>query len=811
VTKFAIKRIQLRTSLKKAFRLLLFIFAPLALPLQSFAEDQSNAALVDQYAWLFMYQVMSGTSKMGTPDSLPNPVNILTPQGLYVIIDANYLYNTVAATAAAKVSGQDQAFYNYLNFILNQPGVAGIMFGAPWSMLNPNDPNNASTQNSDAVCPSATAPSTTSKPNDAAAYVWNALDIAFCAISANPTKTLQLDISSGANSPGWLFTSYLTSCDFLFSTKPKPTNAQECGYTEIFKLQENATTATMLPMPWNSTYKTQLTTFLTALNGHIKKQSAQNFVVSINVTGPTMFSGEMILPRETLPVSCPKSDPSCTTLPSGYLEPSGPFHGGAGKATAQGNAAWNCLFANYYGSTPTPTGAYYLNTDRPFIEEWAAAIDNYGQIFSGLTLTVATGNGLPNFSHEEAGTVKCGGPGQDFPISAPIPIGPPPAFAPDCDVQPPNTIMFPMDCAAEAAILAYFAEPSVGGQNAKATQEDALAASDNVAKTLLTLSNASVKWLSQITTSGLETVPGPPILFTLSTGTLRPVVSRMLGGLQFAGPAVTLPSPADKKAGIPPTGHQKVGCTDWPTPCTISPEQSLLAVLQMFFNGTSQASLFSPPLTLTPFTNNGTLVFDAPVNYLQIEYEDVEYAAGWGNCDRALIMQHSLTDLVANATTICPYNSKTGDGPYTNPLTMPRVPVGYNNLTAQGLLLLAGKNIPTSAVGLPLFGYNSNNPNPLTATVCGCQSPYVQRGAFLGDDVCVMPTPDQSDAKGDNGQTTRFSLNYSTGSIYYGVCKAPYVWRQAYMGDYICVSQSHALEIARDNQAGKSHSTCPSP
>jgi hypothetical protein len=35
-----------------------------------------------------------------------------------------------------------------------------------------------------------------------------------------------------------------------------------------------------------------------------------------------------------------------------------------------------------------------------------------------------------------------------------------------------------MDCAAEAAILAYFAEPSVGGPNAKATNNAALSTSD---------------------------------------------------------------------------------------------------------------------------------------------------------------------------------------------------------------------------------------------------------------------------------------------------------------------------------------------
>jgi hypothetical protein len=232
-------------------------------------------------------------------------------------------------------------------------------------------------------------------------------------------------------------------------------------------------------------FKTQWQTFLSALNSQIK--GAEGYVVSIEVGGPTKVSGEMILPTKL-----------ASPFPGGYYTPTNkPTSPGPVPPGSHANAAWNCLFANYYGVAPA-SRAYYLNSDRAFIEEWAAAIDSYGVIFSGLTLTVATGNGLPDFSNEKAGTVTCN-TGQTVSVLAPAIIPPPPAFAPDCDVQPPNKLLFPMDCAAEAAILAYFAQPSVGGPNAKATQEDALSASDDVVKTLLTLSNASVKWLSQIT------------------------------------------------------------------------------------------------------------------------------------------------------------------------------------------------------------------------------------------------------------------------------------------------------------------------
>ena len=37
-------------------------------------------------------------------------------------------------------------------------------------------------------------------------------------------------------------------------------------------------------------------------------------------------------------------------------------------------------------------------SDQAFIDEWNAAIDMYGEVFSGVTLVATTGSGLPNFS-----------------------------------------------------------------------------------------------------------------------------------------------------------------------------------------------------------------------------------------------------------------------------------------------------------------------------------------------------------------------------------------------------------------------------
>ena len=80
--------------------------------------------------------------------------------------------------------------------------------------------------------------------------------------------------------------------------------------------------------------------------------------------------------------------------------------------------------------------------DQAFINEWDAAIDMYGQIFSGVTLVATTGAGLPNLSAT----------GYTIPS----------AFSGDC--PKPN-----MDCAAETTILSHFLEPELRGNSAERT------------------------------------------------------------------------------------------------------------------------------------------------------------------------------------------------------------------------------------------------------------------------------------------------------------------------------------------------------
>ena len=142
-------------------------------------------------------------------------------------------------------------------------------------------------------------------------------------------------------------------------------------------------------------------------------------------------------------------------------------------------AMWRQLLAFHY-----PGMVAYQNSDQAFIDEWNAAIDMYGEIFSGVTLVATTGDGLPNLS-------KTG-----FTI--------PNAFSGDCNNPD-------MDCAAETTILSHFVDPTVGGANAKATQESGMEAS----RAGLNLGVAGVKLLSQ------------------STAQLTAPSAQILGGSQF--------------------------------------------------------------------------------------------------------------------------------------------------------------------------------------------------------------------------------------------------------------------------------------
>jgi hypothetical protein len=539
-------------------------------------------------------------------------------------------------------------------------------------------------------------------------------------------------------------------------------------------------------MPWNPTYKAYWKAFLTALNQHIASNCEYvSSFVSIGVGGPTASSTEIILPNGANASDCtsksPKNPNACPlTLP-----------GVSGSASVTVYTAWNCLLGNAYGAPGNcllpgyGLTSSYINSDRAFVEEWAAAIDMYGEVFSGVTLIVVTGNGLPNF------------PVASNPYLQNAPL----AFGPDCGTSSTST----MDCAAETAIVAYFAGPPIGGANAKATAMAGLTARDLTVPTPASGSER-VKWLTYNTTDG------PSVLNSSGSGTGSMVlVSRMLGGLQLAGKfSDTIPN----AQGVSPM--QTEGCF---SSCPMTPEQALLNVLTAYFSGTSVGSAFPKGVTSTfPYGGTSTItvgsahVVDAPLNYLQIWDADILYARGWHPCTWQQMMTAP---------------AKPGGPP---PGCMPEVMHSHtvtwlgSKQTAQHLLNIASELILTQTA------------EPVTYPSICCPSPYVPRGAFQADPVCVTDEQASQVITDNNAAAagTTYSANYTDSSFYtgstfvpsipngvvpYGICfpstrsLGREVYRQAYMGDYVCVSAEEANQVRKDNAKFLSRREvfCPAP
>ena len=146
-------------------------------------------------------------------------------------------------------------------------------------------------------------------------------------------------------------------------------------------------------------------------------------------------------------------------------------------------------------------------------------------------------------------------------------------FSPDC-LGAEN-----MDCQAETTILSHFVQLSVGGSNAKATQTSGLEAT-RTGKGYLGVVGA--RYLAQLTAGSTET-------------------SHILGGAQFNS-ALSVNNGAEEEGDSPVVA------------------QALFNMLQDFFTGTNVAGLYCEPSPAAP----------APLNYLQIYYQDIQFASSHG-------------------------------------------------------------------------------------------------------------------------------------------------------------------------------------
>jgi hypothetical protein len=381
----------------------------------------------------------------------------------------------------------------------------------------------------------------------AASTNWGITDAVFAAAeqynlahSNQPPKTVQLGIIPGFHTPQWIL-NQMVPCDAMFTSNGVNTNLVPgtCGCATFLSGEGEFATVTnaLLPLPWNPIYTNYWYAFVHDL---AQRYGNNPLLLSVCVAGPTSDSDEMILPNES-------------NNPTNYWK-------------------WNSLF-----SLSFPTN--YQNSDLAFIEAWDHAIDVYAEAFSNITLVVTTGNGLPNFTNAQ---------GVPYPTYAV-----PPGFAWDCTTGMADL----MDAASECTVLAYFADPRHGGDNAKSTQEDGLRAREiNFDPLAGNLGSSGIKYLAQYSASGSNVLPG---------GTN--VVSRVLGGLQFDTSVVSNPwrESCNVMNGCP---------TNEPGP---SPEQGFYNVFQVYFDGT--------PFGASYGTN--TVSGNIPLNYMQIYSTDIFYAS----------------------------------------------------------------------------------------------------------------------------------------------------------------------------------------
>ena len=486
-----------------------------------------------------------------------------TPQGIYAVVaPAKEIKELSQKNPGGTTAQLYQDLASLYSALLGNPAVSGLTLQVHWDELNPNPPD---------------------PPANTVTYDWTVVDLAFAAADSwniqNPSgvpKTIQLIVDPGFQSPKWVLDpKRIPSCDPLFENATPP---DDCG-TVTFKGYSEPTDGDVLPLPWNAVYKSAWQTFLGELAARYGSTLA---LVSIAVDGPSAASAEIT-----------------TASNADANNPQKQFSGG----DISPNDMWLVLLGFHY---PLPL---YQGTDLAFIDEWDAAIDMYGKIFSSVTLVATMGEKLPDFNND----------------TYPIPTG----FGPDCQVHT-------MSCAAETTILSYFAEPTVGGAtNAKATQTSSLTASHAD----LSLGIQSVKLLS------------------LSTAQLPAPSAQILGGIQFdqsfvqypVNEGCTMAFPPDpskvpnpsvplctqQDAEVKPSSEVQALCV--PVACfaggvypsslpittpfkkipqkdLIPPEQALYNLLNIYFDGTPVASSF------------GGTTGSTPLNYLQIFAEDIVYA-----------------------------------------------------------------------------------------------------------------------------------------------------------------------------------------
>ena len=482
------------------------------------------------------------------------------PRGIYAVVDTEVLITEQQQTNPSITTAQLDVYFNGLyQDLLSNPAVSGLTLQVHWDWLNPNPPGATNS------------------------YAWNIVDDAFNQAAAwdaqhpaQAPKTIQIIATPGFNSPAWVLAD-IPSCDGLFDS-PMQTPPSNCG-TVIFTGYTENNDGNVFPLPWNPFYKSAWQTFLTAFAARYGSNPA---FVSIAVAGPTAASAEIILP----------SDDDANNPQTQFTGPN-----------ISPNDMWLALLAFHY-----PGMAAYQGTDQAFIDAWDAAIDMYGEVFSGVTLVVTLDDKMPTFNTNT------------YTI--------PPLFSGDCSVQKAT-------CATVTSILSYFVEPTVGGANAKATQTSSFIASKpnidlgiNTVKSLAQrtaeLPAPSAQILAGIQVDKSFANPQTPdsVVIVGCTAAFPPDATDMPAGCTLPPsctdstcvPVACIPQACLAPGVTTPALASYVTFPNVPTTDLLSPEQAFYNLLNIYFGGSPAASFFGG--------TQGT----APLNYLQLYSQDIQYA-----------------------------------------------------------------------------------------------------------------------------------------------------------------------------------------
>ncbi|MGB0065674.1 MAG: hypothetical protein WBP85_14625 [Terracidiphilus sp.] len=517
------------------------------------------------------------------------------PRGIYAVVSVlDEISALQTANPSATQKEMDAGFDQFYQSLLEESAVAGLTLQVHWDTVNPKPPGHADS------------------------YFWNYVDEAFKqariwnrAHLAETPKTIQLIMMPGFQSPQWLLADRIPGCNGLFHS-PEPTDTpKDCG-TVTFTGYSESSDSTTYPLPWNPVYKSAWRTFLRAV---AERYGSDPLFVSIAVAGPTAASAEMIVPNDGNSDN-PQEPDNAPISPSDM---------------------WLMLLQFHYQNQPA-----FQGTDQAFIDEWEDAIDMYASIFHGITLIVTTGNGFPNFA------------GNNFTV--------PPALAADCL---PNRNR---DCAAEATILEYFMQPSIGGDNAKASQTSGMVASHEEAN-MNDMGVPGVKQLSNLTEDlawpSAQILGGSQFSSTFSKGTLKEgctntfppnpndpstlplgcdasVLSACLKGpTNGCIPVACIPQSCltVPESNIPKADTTYGSLVNHDPSALIPPEQALYNVLNFYFDGTAAASAFGGMTGLAP----------APMNYLQIYSEDIQYTEENASAPALIVEGSSTVDVTAQS------------------------------------------------------------------------------------------------------------------------------------------------------------------